>query len=100
MRRKLHISNIMVIYSLLPRLYVISSSGVGSIASHGRPRGDGSVASIHHIRKMRKYKRKLNNESNTPTPTENESHTPSPTGAPRGLIENGFMPKLREYIKY
>ena len=75
MRGKLYISNIMVIYSLLPRLLVILSSGGGSFASRGRPRGDGSVASIYHIRKKRKNKRKLNNESNAPIPTENESHT-------------------------
>ena len=77
MRRKLCISNIMVIYSFLPRLLVVLSSGGGSVASRGKPRGHGSVASIYHIRKKRKNKRKLNNESIATSLT--------PTGAPRGF---------------
>ena len=58
-RRKLYISNRMVFYLILPRLYVLlHSSEGGSAASQGRPRGDGSMASTHHVRERRKMKRK------------------------------------------
>ena len=67
----------MVIYLILPRMPAILSSGGGSFASRGRPRGKGSVASIYHIRKRRKNKRKLNNESIATSLT--------PTGIPRGF---------------
>ena len=61
-RRKLYISNRMVFYLILPRLYVLLRREVamtaGSAASQGRPQGDGSMASTHHVRERRKMKRK------------------------------------------
>ena len=64
-------------YSFLPRLLVVPGRGGGSAASCGKPRGYGSMASIYHNRKKRKYKRKLNNESIATSLT--------PTGIPRGF---------------